>query len=76
MKPEEIAQGLDTLTLADVLGALAYYSRHEAEIDGYLRRREEEAESLRKEIGAANTARQAQLKARLDAARTLRRAFN
>ena len=38
MRPEEIARGLDTLTLADVHGALAYYFRHQAEIDQYLRR--------------------------------------
>src|SRR5437879_6350300 len=40
MKPEEIARGLDTLALADVHGALAYYVRHQNEIDNYLRRRE------------------------------------
>ena len=69
MKPEEIARGLDTLTLADVHGALAYYFRHETEIDSYLRRREEEAEKLRQEIEAANASRLAPLKARLDAVR-------
>src|SRR6266446_10036210 len=69
MKPEEIARGLDTLTLADVHGALAYYFRHETEIDLYLRRREEEAEKLRQEIEAANASRLAPLKARLDAVR-------
>src|SRR6516165_6340413 len=47
MNPEEIARGLDTLTLADVHGALAYYFRHQSEVDEYLRRREEEAEQLR-----------------------------
>jgi uncharacterized protein (DUF433 family) len=69
MKPEDMARGLDTLTLADVHGALAYYFRHEAEIDEYLRRREEEAEKLRQEIEAANASRLAPLKARLDALR-------
>lgn len=69
MKPEEIARGLDTLTLADVHGALAYYFRHETEIDNYLRRREEEAETLRQQIEAANASRLAPLKARLDAVR-------
>jgi uncharacterized protein (DUF433 family) len=69
MSPEEIARGLDTLSLADVHGALAYYCRHQAEIDDYLRRREEEAEKLRQEIEAANASRLASLKARLDAAR-------
>src|SRR5215471_12939292 len=69
MKPEEIARGLDTLTLADVHGALAYYFRHQAELDGYLRRRAEEAETLRQQIETANASRRAPLKARLDAAR-------
>src|SRR5438876_11825934 len=57
MTPEEIARGLDTLTLADVHGALAYYLRHQSEIDNYLRRRDEEAETLRKQIETANGAR-------------------
>jgi uncharacterized protein (DUF433 family) len=69
MKPEDIARGLDTVTLADVHGALAYYLRHQAELDEYLRHRDEEAEKLRQEIEAANASRLAPLKARLDAAR-------
>jgi uncharacterized protein (DUF433 family) len=69
MRPEEIARGLDTLTLADVHGALAYYLRHQAEIDEYLRRREEEADALRRQIEAANAPRLAPLKKRLDALR-------
>jgi uncharacterized protein (DUF433 family) len=69
MTPEEIARGLDTLTLADVHGALAYYYRHQSEIDDYLRRRESEAERLRQEIDSANASRMAPLKARLDALR-------
>ena len=48
-------------------GALAYYFRHETEIDNYLRQREGEAEKLRQEIQAANTSRLTALKARLDA---------
>src|SRR5208283_2556009 len=69
INPEEIARGLDTLALADVHGALAYYFRHQSEIDNYLRRREEEAEKLRQEIESANSFRLAPLKARLDALR-------
>src|SRR5437773_6956695 len=57
MKPEEIARGLDTLTLADVLGALAYYLRHQSELDEYLRGREAEAETLRQQIEAGNAER-------------------
>jgi len=67
MNPEEIARGLDTLTLADVHGALAYYFRHQNEMDHYLHAREEEAEKLRQEIEAGNASRLAPLKARLDA---------
>jgi len=70
--PEEISQGLDTLTLADVHGALAYYHRHKAEMDEYLLRREEETEKLRQEIEAANAGRLAPLKDRLDAMRSQR----
>ncbi len=69
MNPEDITRGLDTLSLADVHGALAYYFRHQNEIDDYLRRREEEAEKLRQEIETANASRLASLKARLDAVR-------
>jgi hypothetical protein len=64
MKPEEIARGLDTVTLADVHGALAYYLRHQTEIDNYLQRREEEAEKLRQQIEATNAPRLASLRAR------------
>jgi uncharacterized protein (DUF433 family) len=70
MKPEEIARGLDTLTLADVHGALAYYYRHQPEIEKYLRRRENEAEKLRQQIEAAKASHLAPLKARVDAHRT------
>jgi hypothetical protein len=69
MKPEEIARGLDTLSLADVHAAPAYYFRHQTEVDHYLALREEEAETLRREIEGANASRFAPLKARLDAAR-------
>ena len=69
MKPEDIARGLDTVALADVHGALAYYLPHQAELDEYLRRRDEEAEKLRQEIEAANASRLVPLKARLDAVR-------
>jgi uncharacterized protein (DUF433 family) len=65
MKPEDIARGLDTLTRADVHGALAYYFRHQAEIDDYLHQREQEAEKLRQQIEAANASRLTSLKARL-----------
>jgi uncharacterized protein (DUF433 family) len=66
MTPEDIARGLETLTLADVHGALAYYHRHQDEMDAYLHQREKEADQLRQEIEAVNAARVASLKARLE----------
>lgn len=70
MTPEDIVRGLDTLTLADVHGALAYYFRHRDEMDTYLQRRAAEAENLRERISTANDVHLRSLKARLDAART------
>jgi len=72
MPAEEIARGLDTITLADVHGALAYYFRHRSEIDAYLRQRQEDADKLRREIEAVNAPRLANLKERVDALRAER----
>lgn len=72
MPAEEIARGLDTITLADVHGALAYYFRHRSEIDVYLRNRQEDADKLRREIEAANAPRLAALKSRGDDLRAKR----
>ena len=53
MTPEAIAEGYaDIITLADVLAVLAYYHRHRAEVDDYLQRREQEAESVRRLLEA------------------------
>lgn len=72
MSAEEIARGLDTLSLADVHGALAYYLRHQAELDEYLQGREKEAEELRCRIESANATQLASVKAKLHAARDLK----
>jgi uncharacterized protein (DUF433 family) len=64
--PEEITRQLDTLNLADVYAAIAYYHRHRDEIDEYLRRRATEAESLRRTIEAGQPDRR-DLKAKLSA---------
>jgi uncharacterized protein (DUF433 family) len=71
MKPAEIANGLDTLSLADVHGALAYYFRHQPELDEYLQQRDADAEQLRQQIETANADQLASLKARIDAARAM-----
>jgi len=69
LTPEQIVEQMDTLTLSDVHGALAYYYRHRAELDEYLRVREEEAARLEKSILAANADFHAELKARVEALR-------
>jgi uncharacterized protein (DUF433 family) len=69
MRPEEIARGLETLTLADVLGALAYYARHQDELDEYLCKREVEAEQLHKLFQTVNASQFDALKTRMDALR-------
>jgi hypothetical protein len=61
-------QWYPTLSLADVHGVLAYYYRHQAEVDAYLRRRREEADRRQQEIEATQPTF-AQVKARLLARR-------
>src|SRR5206468_3120089 len=50
--PEGIVQSYDTLSLADVYAVLAWYLRHKAEVDDYLRTRATEAEAIRRTIEA------------------------
>ncbi|SRR5712692_8926755 len=66
--PEEIARAYSTLQLADVYAAIAYYLRHKADIEGYLRTRKTEAEKLQQEIEATQPER-ASLRAKLLARR-------
>lgn len=62
--PEEIARHYPSLQLADVYAVLTYYLRHQSEVDAYLRRRQEEAEAIRREIEMGTTERKS-LKERL-----------
>lgn len=48
--PEGIVEAFETLTLPDVYAILSYYLRNPGPIDGYLRRREEEAQAIRRKI--------------------------
>jgi uncharacterized protein (DUF433 family) len=50
MTPEDMVRAYDTLVLADVHAAIAYYLRHRDDVRAYLKRRAEEAESLRTKI--------------------------
>lgn len=64
MTPEQIVEQLDTLSLPDVYGALAYYYRHQSELDEYLRCRREEADRMQRQIEATQPTF-AEVKARL-----------
>jgi uncharacterized protein (DUF433 family) len=58
MSAEAIAQGYqDIVTQGDVYAVLAYYHRHQDEVDDYLRRRDQEAEALRRQLEATQAPR-------------------
>jgi len=71
--PEQVVQDYDTLELADVYGAVAYYLRHREEVDAYLAEREREAGELRKKVEDAQR-HLPDIRARLLAAREKRTA--
>lgn len=52
MTPEDMVRAYDTLVLAEVYAVIAYYLRHRDEVRAYLKRREEEAETLQAKIEA------------------------
>ncbi len=56
--PEEIALSYDSIRLADIYSTIAHYLRHTVEVDEYLRKRELEAEELRR-LNEARIDRQA-----------------
>jgi uncharacterized protein (DUF433 family) len=53
MTPEDLVRAYDTLDLAEVHAAIAYYLRHRAEVQAYLQQRNKEAEVLKNEIKAS-----------------------
>lgn len=52
MTPDAMVRAYDSLHLADVYATIAYYLRHRDEVSAYLKRRAEEASSLREKIDA------------------------
>ncbi len=52
MTPEGMVRAYDTLVLADVHAVIAYYLGHREEVRTYLKRRAEEADTLRAQIEA------------------------
>lgn len=51
--PEGIVDMYETLELAEVYAVIAYYLRHQAEVEAYLANRNREADELRKQIEEA-----------------------
>jgi uncharacterized protein (DUF433 family) len=47
--PEEIIQQYPSLDLADIYAVLGYYLRHRAEVEGYLHRRQQQAQQVRQQ---------------------------
>ncbi len=62
--PERIVEALDTLQLGDVYSILGYYYRHQAELDEYLRQRNELADLTQREIEASQGPFLAEMKER------------
>jgi uncharacterized protein (DUF433 family) len=52
MTPDDMVRAYDTLDLADVYEAIAYYLRHRDAVRQYMTRRNEQAAALRAEIEA------------------------
>lgn len=50
--PEQIQESFPTLKLVDVYAVITYYLNNQEEVDAYLRRREQEAEQIRRKIEA------------------------
>jgi uncharacterized protein (DUF433 family) len=66
--PEGIVNAYPTLQLADVYAVIAYYLRHQAEVNEYVRKRQAEAAELRREIQGRQPSR-GELRAKLLARR-------
>jgi uncharacterized protein (DUF433 family) len=72
MTPEDMVRAYDTLVLADVHAAIAYYLRHRDEVRVYLKQRGIEAAALRAKIEAERPrVSPAELLARRSAAETV-----
>ena len=72
MSAEEIQRSYSSLRLADVYAVLAYYLRHQDELDAWLDHCEQRADAMRRQIEAAQPGMgelRAKIKARWDAMR-------
>ena len=50
--PEAINEGFPTLKLADIYAVIAYYLKNQVAVDAYLRKRDEQAEQIHRELEA------------------------
>ncbi len=66
---EQIAIDFPLLDLADVYSVIAFYLRHQAEVDAYLRQERQEGDALRQQW--ARTSSVGEIRARLLARQTL-----
>src|ERR1700730_7428821 len=55
--PEGLVESYDSLNLADVYTVLSHYLRHTKAIDGYLRPRDQQAQTLRAQIESSQPPR-------------------
>ncbi|HWE60754.1 MAG TPA: DUF433 domain-containing protein [Chloroflexota bacterium] len=70
--PETIHENYPTLSLAQVLGGLAFYLEHQDQVDADLKADEADFERAREAARAANPGRYAELEARVAALRNRR----
>jgi uncharacterized protein (DUF433 family) len=63
--PREIVQAFHTLDLTDVCAALAWALRHSDDVTAYLKRRDEEAIQIRRQLEEAGIARTPEQSAKL-----------
>jgi len=68
--PETIVQRYDTLDLSDVYDVIAYYLRHQTEVQSYLAQREQLASEVRNQV-EARQGNLGQIRARLLARQTV-----
>ncbi len=47
---EQIQDDFPTLSLREIYGAISYYLEHEEQVEAYLRKRDQEADQIRREI--------------------------
>ena len=47
---EQIQDDFPTLSLREIYGSISYYLEHEEQVEEYLRRRDEEADRVRREV--------------------------